>query len=212
MRTALQTAPRFPNPRQRGGILVESALVLAFLVLPLLMGLAYVGFNLIYALQVNQINRDAGHMYARGVDFSGDTAGLVNQAVIFQMAPNLQTTTSSGIETMILSEIEYIGPNSGAPGCANMNHAVFTQQITFGNSALFSSKYGTVAASSMVSGGSGNVANPTTDVTVRADGILALLPMTDGQVAYVAETYRSTTNITIPGFPSNPGVYARAIF
>jgi hypothetical protein len=114
---------------------------------------------------------------------------------------------------LVLSTIEYIGANTCPTGCTNLNHAVFTQQLTLGNSALHASAYGTVPASSMSTDGTGTVTNPTTDASVHADGILNLLTMTDGQFAYVAETFSSASNLSIPGFtnPSN-GVYVRAIF
>jgi hypothetical protein len=161
---------------------------------------------------VNQVNRDAGHMYARGVDFSSDANGLIDQAILFQMAPQLKITTSSGVEVMILSSIEYIGPTT-CTSCANLNHAVFTQQITLGNSALRASDFGTVLATSMNSDGTGDVTNPFTDTTVRADGILTILPgMADGQIAFVSETFYNSTDLDIPGYMSTSGVYARAIF
>jgi hypothetical protein len=178
---------------------------------PLLLGTMVVGFNLIRSIQVNQVNRDAGHMYARGVDFSSDTNGLVDRSILYQMAPKLQVTTSSGVEVLILSSIQYIGSTT-CTSCANLNHAVFTQQITLGNSALHASNFGTVSATSMASDGSGNVKSPTTDTTVRADAILNILPMVDGQIAFVSETFYNSTDLAIPGYMSTSGVYARAIF
>lgn len=190
---------------------VEFVLVVALVMVPLLLGTMVVGFNLIRSIQVNQVNRDAGHMYARGVDFSSDTNGLVDRSILYQMAPKLQVTTSSGVEVLILSSIQYIGSTT-CSSCANLNHAVFTQQITLGNSALRASNFGTVSATSMASDGSGNVKNPTTDTTVRADAILNILPMVDGQIAFVSETFYNSTDLAIPGYMSTSGVYARAIF
>src|SRR5271157_1627208 len=88
---------------QKGSMFVEFVLVMALVLVPLLLGTMVVGFNLIRSIQVNQVNRDAGHMYARGVDFSSDSTGLADRAIIFQMAPKLTVTTSSGVEVMILS-------------------------------------------------------------------------------------------------------------
>ena len=197
--------------RRRGGMLVESALVIAFLLVPLILGLIVVGFNLIRAVQVNQINRDAGHMFARNVDFSSNASGQGNRAVIYQMAPRLKTTTSAGTAVLILSAIQYIGSNT-CSSCGNLNHAVFKQQLVLGNPSLHASKFGTVSTSSLTSDGTGTVKDPLNDATVRTDGILAKLPMLDGDMAYVAETYYSSTDIDIPGFISPSGVYARAIF
>jgi len=192
-------------------MLVEFVLVMALVMVPLVLGAMVVGFNLIRDIQVNQVNRDAGHMYARGVDFSSDTNGLIDRSILYQMAPQLQITTSSGLEVTILSTIEYVGSTT-CTGCANLDHAVFTQQITLGNSALRASDFGTVSASSMATDGTGNVLNPFTDTTVRADAILNILPMSDGQIAYVSETYYNSTDFDIPGYLNATGVYARAIF
>ncbi|MGD0578520.1 MAG: hypothetical protein ABSC08_06290, partial [Bryobacteraceae bacterium] len=87
--------------RQKGSMFVEFVLVVALVMVPLLLGTMVVGFNLIRSIQVNQVNRDAGHMYARGVDFSSDTNGLVDRSILYQMAPKLQVTTSSGVEVLI---------------------------------------------------------------------------------------------------------------
>ena len=197
--------------RQKGSLLVEFVLVMSLVMVPLRLGTMVVGFNLIRAIQVNQVNRDAGHMFARGVDFSSDPNGLLDRSILFQMAPRLQVTTSAGTGVLILSAVEYIGSNT-CTGCPNLTHAVFTQQITIGNSALRASALGTVLATSMLADGSGTVINPTTDLTARADPILSILPMTDGQVAYVSETFYSSTDLSIPGYLTASGVYARAIF
>jgi hypothetical protein len=197
--------------RQKGSLLVEFVLVMSLVMVPLMLGTMVVGFNLIRAIQVNQVNRDAGHMFARGVDFSSDPNGLLDRSILFQMAPRLQVTTSAGTGVLILSAIEYIGPNT-CSSCSNLSHAVFTQQITIGNSALRASDMGTVLATSMLADGSGTVTNPTTDTTVRADPILNILSMVDGQVAYVSETFYGSTDLSIPGYLTASGVYARAIF
>src|SRR3974390_3078956 len=133
--------------RQKGSMIIEFVLVMALVMVPLLLGTMVVGFNLIRSIQVNQINRDAGHMYARGVDFSSSGNGQVDRSILFQMAPKLAVTTSSGVEVMVLSTIEYVGSNT-CNSCANLNHAVFTRQITLGNSALRASNFGTVSAAS----------------------------------------------------------------
>ncbi len=193
---------------------VEFVLVMALVMVPLLLGTMVVGFNLIRSIQVNQVNRDAGHMYARGVDFSSDTNGRADRAILFQMAPKLTDTTSGGVEVLILSTIEYVGTTT-CTSCGNLYHAVFMQQITLGNASLRTSNFGTVSAASMLSDGSGNVRDPMNDATVRADRILNnnILPtMADGQIAYVSETFYNSTDLNIPGYMNTSGVYARAIF
>jgi hypothetical protein len=200
---------RRPQRRNRGGnTIIEFVLVTSLVLIPLLMGGMVVGFNLIRAIQANQLNRDAGHMFARGVDFS-TVSGAGNRAVLTYMAPRL--STSSGTGALILSGFQYVGPNT-CNKCANLGHAVFLQQLTIGNASLLSSHFGTVPAGSMKQDGSGIVINPYTDTSVQADGILGALSMNDGDLAYVSETYYSSTDFDIAGFLSPSGVYCRAIF
>lgn len=195
----------------RGGMLVEASLVLSFIIVPLLLGVSTYGFNIVRAIQANQINRDAGHMFARGVDFTGDVNGLVNRSILFKMAPALQTTTSSGTADLILSMVQYLNSATTCPTpCNNLGHVVFVQQIALGNSALHASAFGTVPAGSM--GTDGKVTNRFTDTAVRADGVLNYLVMSDGDTTYISETYFSTADLAIPGFPSPVGTYARAFF
>jgi len=58
----------------------------------------------------------------------------------------------------------------------------------------------------------GTEINPYTDPAVQANAILGVLPMNDGDLAYVSETYFSSTDFDISGFLSPTGVYCRAIF
>jgi hypothetical protein len=211
MRTILMSSQRRPgrgNPR--GNVLVEAALVISLVFIPLALGVSVIGLNCIRAMQANQINRDTGHMFARGVDFSGTTNGLVNRGIIFQMAPALKTT--SGTAVLILSSVEYLNSTSTCPSpCSNLGHAVFTQQIILGNAALRASSFGTVPAGSK-DPTTFKVTNPTTDTSVRADGVLTYLTMSDGDIAFVAETYFSSADLASSWFPSPAGTYARAFF
>lgn len=212
MRTILMSSRRRPsrgNPR--GNVLVEAALVISLVFIPLALGIGIIGLNIIRVIQVNQINRDTGHMFARGVDFSGSTNGLLNQAIIFQMAPALKTTTSSGTAVLILSSVEYLDSTTSCPNpCNNLSHVVFTKQIILGNAALRASSFGTVPAASLNT--DGTVKNPTTDTNVRADGVLTYLTMSDGDVAYVSETYFSSADLPSSQLYSPVGTYARAFF
>ena len=205
---------RMPRKRNRSGTtIIEFVLVTALVLVPLLMGCLVIGFNLIRAIQANQVNRDSGHMFARGVDFSTST-GAGNRAVLTYMAPRLAFSPPTGI--VILSAIQYVGPNT-CNQCPNEYHAVFLQQLMIGNPALLNSYFGTVPAGSLKQDGTGTVANPYTDTSVQADAIIGVLqmalPTNDGEIAYVSETYFSSTDFNIPGFlgPSS-GVYCRAIF
>lgn len=199
--------------RPGGSVLVEAALVISLILVPLLLSVSTVGLNLVRAVQTNQINRDAGHMFARGVDFSTSATGLVNRGILFQLAPALRNTTTSGTAVMILSSVEYLNSTTTCPNpCSNRYHVVVTQQIILGNPALKASAFRTVPAGSMSLDGSGKVNDPEGDGAVQADGVLTYLTMVDADVAYISETYFSSADLAIPGFPSPLGTAARAFF
>lgn len=203
----------------RGNTLVEAALVMSLIFVPMLLGLTTVGLNLIRASQANQINRDAGHMFARGTDFSTGT-GSFNRAILIKMAPPLATTTG-GTAVLILSHIIYIAPNTctscpyTCSNCANVNHAAFERQNTLGTATLRASSFGTVAAGSMDTT-TGIVTDPYGNTSVRADGVLTYLTFgvgtTDAKDVYVSETYYSSADLVKVGFPSPAGIYARSFF
>ena len=178
---------------RRGAAAVEFALVAVFFFLPLTLGAAVFGMNLVRSIQVTQFNRDACQMYSRGVDFS--ISG--NQAMLLQLAGNLNITATGGKGEVILSTIQCIGAGQ----------AVCTRRIVIGNSGLRSSSFASPTRMDSV----GNV-DYTNDPAAAANSFLSLLPMNTGDVAYVAETYFQSPDFDIPGFRTNTGVYVRAIF
>lgn len=209
---AVSVHRRRSRTRARGSVLLETALLAGLIFVPLALGVTVVGLNIVRAMQVNQINRDTDHIFARGVDLTGSTNGLVNRGIIYQMAPKLQTTSSSGTAVLILTYVMYLNSATTCPSpCNNLGHVVAYQQITLGNSSLRASSFCTVASTSK-DATSGKVTNPTTDTTVRADGVLTYLTMTDGDAAYIGETYFSSADLAIPGISSPTGTYARAFF
>lgn len=85
----------------RGVSTIEFAFSLLVLV-PLFLGTGVTGINMIRTLQTVQLARDAGHMYARGVDFSqtGNQTILVNLG----SALGLSGTAGQGSAVVILSD------------------------------------------------------------------------------------------------------------
>src|SRR5467141_2852132 len=75
---------------EKGTEILEFALVVSFILVPLLLGVVVIGINLGRAVQVAQVARDGGSMYVRGVDFS--QAG--NQAVLARLGQGLGLTTT----------------------------------------------------------------------------------------------------------------------
>lgn len=208
----------------RGSALVEAALVIALFFVPMLFGVAVVGLNLLRVSQANQINRDAGHIFARKVDLSATTGGMQNRTALYALAPRLRTTGASGTAVLILSYVSYIAPSTctSCPfvctNCANLGHVAFIQQIVVGNSALKSSYFGTVPTGSFDTNypGSGKVADPYGNTAIRADAVSTHFTFGTGdgdpKDVYISETYLTSADLAIPGFTSPPGTYVQAFF
>src|SRR5581483_6196798 len=209
----------------RSGIAtIEFAMILLVLV-PLLLGTAGVGINMIRTLETVQLARDVGHMYARGSDF----AQPGNKTVMLSLANDLKLTTSvsTSDSVVILSKVIYIDKAmcaadgkvdaSGEPlGCTNYQQWAFVQRLQVGDTTMRTSNFG----SPLTSGPNPVVVDATTgkislhdqvtnsgDVAhfsginpyAIVDGAVSGLP--SGQVIYVSEA--ASTGISIPPFVPN---------
>jgi hypothetical protein len=138
-----------------GGSLVEFLFVTLMLV-PLFLGVAVLGVDLLRALQTVQLARDAGHMYARGVDFSQPG----NDTILYQLGSSLGLSSSpSSSAVVILSNLIYVdqsqcmsaglwNSSSNMPnGCTNYQQWVFTQRLEFGNTSMRTSELGSPVTS-----------------------------------------------------------------
>lgn len=196
--------------RRRGSEVIEFALVSTFL-LPFLFGVLVVGLNLGRSIQVSQVSRDAGHLYARNVDFSA----LANQQLIARLAQSLNITPTGGNGVVILSTVTFVGQAQcdaaglSAGQCTNLGQSVFNHRIVIGNSSLRQSNFGTPNASLIDSGG--RVRDYLKESSARANGFASVLALQAGQVAYVSEVYVPSSDYGMPGFEST-GVYSRTIF
>lgn len=203
--------------------------------LPLLLGTGVTGINMIRTLQTVQLARDAGHMYARGVDFSQPG----NQTILVNLGSNLglSGTSGQGTAVVILSALTYVDKNacaavgavdgSGNPtsACTNYTKWVFTQRLEIGNDGVRSSNYG----SPLTSGPTGVTINSQTgqitqqQYVTRAgavanftgvnpyqvvNGTAEGLP--SGQLLYVAEA--GSTGFNMPPFVSNAVSYSWGLF
>ena len=178
---------------RRGAAAVEFGLVAVFFLLPLTLGAAAFGMNLVRGIQVTQFNRDACQMFSRGVDFSV----LQNRAMLLQLAGNLNIANTGGNGELILSTIQCLSPGQ----------AVCTRRIVIGQAGLRSSSFS--SPSSIDASGNVDFAN---DPAAAANSFLSVLPMNPGEVAYVAESYFPSPDFDLKGFRTNTGVYVRAIF
>jgi nitrate reductase NapE component len=210
METSQMNAQHHLRGRRRGSELIEFALVSALL-FPLLFGTFVVGMNLGRSIQVSQVSRDAGHLYARVVDFS-DPA---NQQVIVRLAQGLGMTAGGGNGVVILSTVTYIGQaqcdaaSLSPADCTNLDQNVFVHRIVVGNPSLRASAFGTPDPGLVQS--NGDVSNYLTEGSARANGFSGVLTLQPGEIAYVSEAYFSSPDYAMPGYPAT-GIYARTVF
>ncbi len=196
---------------QKGHSILEFALI-AFPTLTMLFGTVVIGINLGRSVQVAQINRDSDAMFVRGIDFSQSG----NQAELARLgqALNLQTTGGDGL--VILSRIQFIPDAScGAPTSSTYPNCtvgknVLVQRISIGNTALYTTHYPT--AGNVTQDGQGNVANYSTDANAVISTFTSSLQLKPNEVSYVSETYFRTSDVSMPGFQSNPGIYSQTFF
>lgn len=139
----------------RGVSVLEFSLVLPWMVL-LFLGTVAIGINLIRGLQVVQLSRDAGHMFARGMNFSLPGNKKILQRVGQSVGLDAYNTSSSQA-VVYLSALTWVdrwtckaggkADTSNPPnpvGCTNHRKWVFTRpQLNFGNVAVKASTYGT---------------------------------------------------------------------
>jgi len=210
---------------KRGVSYVEFALSLLVLV-PLLLGVIGTGLNMHLQLQTVQLARDAGHMYARGIDFT--LTG--NQQILSQIAGtlNLSTTLGSGNSEVILSTVRYVDVSactlagkvdgSGNPsGCTNYGSWVFSQRLLIGNNTLRSSVLGTPPSGIIGTGGTISILNQATN-TGDVATVTGFNPwnstsgtgLPSGQFLYVSEA--AATGFHMPPFNAGTNTYAQLYF
>ena len=217
----------------RGASCIEFAFITMLLV-PLFLGTGAAGINLILTLQTIQVARDAGHMYARGLDFSQPG----NQTILANVGSTLglSATSGSGSAVVVLSALTYVDnaactaagavDSHGNPsGCTNLTKWVFTQRLEIGNSSVRTSNIG----SPLTSGPTGVTVNSTTgrisvsDYVTKAGAVAtfsSINPYTvvngnvsglpSGQMLYVAEA--AATAFSMPPFIGPSATYSYGLF
>jgi hypothetical protein len=217
----------------RGSGCIEFACI-TMVLMPLLLGTGAAGINMILTLQTIQLARDAGHMYARGLDFSQPG----NQTILANVGSTLglSTTAGSGSAVVILSQLTYVDnatctaagavdKNGNPSGCTNLGKWVFMQRLEIGNPGIRTSNIGSPVTSGKtgvtVESPSGNISisdyvtkagavatfssiNPYSDV----NGTVSGLP--SGQRLYIAEA--SATAFSMPPFIGPSATYSYGLF
>ena len=196
----------FGKRSRRGNTLVEFAVVAPFWI-AVFFGTIAVGTNLTRTIQVIQISRDLGHMYAKGVDFTAASsvnlltgAGTPPSASLVQ---GMDLNSSTGNTVIIFSQVRHVySTDSDCTGgtCANAGSDVFVNRIVLGKSSLKASILGNPNASDLDS--RGGVVHLLTD-TANKTSQAALFPATytwpgKGSVAYVVEVYVELSGSGVP--------------
>lgn len=225
--------------RLKGVAIVEFSFVMLVLV-PLLLGTIGVGLQLVQSIQVDQLARDAGSMYARGLEFwqPGNKTTLATLGADVGLRID-----GTGKVVLILSKVTYIDAGmcltggygvdvNGIPiNCPNYMQWVFSQRLVVGNAAFRTSNLGSPltsgAGSVKVDATTGNIsladqvsqagaratfsATGNPFVTVSATRTSAVLNnLPSGQVLYVTEA--AALGFTMPPFANNGMMYAYNVF
>jgi TadE-like protein len=205
---------------ESGSALIEFVFCFGLFWVPLFLGMLTVGFNLIAAVEVTQVCRDAAHMYSQGIDFSQDTY----KTLLINLAPGLGLAATGGKGEVILSSITYIDDTDCAAAsltgtnCTNRSQYVVTRRIVIGNTGTGfpTSDFGT--PSSTILDSSGNVKSSSggtpyylTNSSARASNFQSSTGVTlaSQHYAYTAEMYVQSPYWSSLG---TSGISARSIF
>lgn len=217
---------------QRGAAYVEFGLSLLVLS-PLLLGVVGLGLSMHRQLQTVQLARDAGHMFARSIDFTllgnqqilSDVGGALD---LTATAPSITGTAGSGNSVVILSTVRYVDVSAcslagkvdthGNPsGCTNYQRWVFAERLVIGNSTLRTSNLGTPASSIVTSNGSIAITDQVTNTTDVANvsgfnpwSSVSSTGLPSGQIVYVSEA--AGLGFRMPPFSTGTNTYARVYF
>jgi hypothetical protein len=206
---------------QRGTATIEFAFCIALFWLPLFLGAAQFGFELIQAIQVTQVCRDAGHLYAYGISFAQNS----NQYLLASFAPNLNVdpTGQGGTSVVILSTVNYINLAECQAGgysssCPNFGKIVFTNRVVVGNASLHSSAFGTPTTDSSGTGSvpmggpsTAGYLNQSNDVVQSFPNISLSTGSSGQQAAYISEMYSQSSSLNW-FLPSGPWVTGVSFF
>jgi hypothetical protein len=206
----------------KGAALMEFTLSMLVMV-PLLLGTAGIGIQLIQSMQTIQLARDAARMYGRGLDFSQPGNKTILAAIGSDLG--LHVTDTGGTAVLILSTVKYIDDTICPTGCTNLHQWVFYQRLVIGNPGYRTSNLGsplttgigavTLDAKGIVSPASQMTTNANDRATFSAGGnpfitASALTDLPSGTVLYVSEA--ASQGFRLPPFASGGMLYASNVF
>lgn len=195
--------------RQRGNAVIEFALSAAVL-LPMFLGMLWGGISLGRGIQITQITRDAGHMYAKNIDFTA----VANKDIVVRLALGTNMTRDGGNGVVILSQImkvyesDCIDASLSLGECTNVGQTVFLHRATIGNTGLTDgqSRFGTPTGVQA----DGSVAEYLIASGARATNFNQLLNLQPGEIAYVAEGFLASPDVSFT--TGEAGVYSVSVF
>jgi len=218
--------------RSSGASIVEFTLSMLVLV-PLLLGTTAIGLNMVLDLQVIQLARDAGHMYAKNVDFG--QPGNLTILTDLGSGVGMSSTAGSGNAVVVLSTVLYVDKGvcagfslvdgGGNPlGCTNYQKWVFTQRVTIGNGSIHTSNLGApvVTGGGAVTLDSSGKVNPAKQEATNAGDVATftglnpflvagnLDQLPSGQVIYVAEA--AARGFVMPPYANGAIQYSYTMF
>jgi hypothetical protein len=202
----LQTKRGIRKRGRRGNAIVELGLV-AMPMVVMLLGTVVVGLNLGRSIQAASLNRDAGSMYVRGIDFTAD----FNRNLLVRIGQGLGFQTSGGRGIVYFSKVTWM-PQTKCQSLSlnpcNGNQHVIMQRISIGDPSLRASALGT-PASNLIDA-KGDVSNYMTNSTAVAT--FPWMQLADNEYAWVAESYFSSPDFDLPGYRTGTGVYNLSIY
>jgi hypothetical protein len=192
--------------------LIETGIALAFL-LPLMVSAFGFGLNMTKSIQVTQVVRDAGHMYARSTDFS--LAG--NKQILARLAIGMGMEADGGEGVVILSKITKIeeadctAASLTAAQCVNKDKYVVVQRQVVGNPLFYASRYCSPPNTSL-NLPEGNAKDVHKDDKLQVQNIDELPTLKSGQYAYVVEGYFKGLGLPVPDLGIGDLLASRAVF
>lgn len=192
------------NRKRKGAAIIEFTLVM-FPSLVLLFSVIVVGLQLSQQVRSSQVVRDAGSMYARGINFNQS----INQDVVVRIASGLGLQKVGGTAVIVMSQVTWLPQStctSAALNPCNGNSHVITQRLTIGNTSVSHGRIGWPTGMDA----EGVIANYMTNSSAVATFPFGQL--NTGEYAYVTEGYFQTPSFTFPGFSTADGVYSMAIY
>lgn len=202
---------------ERGGALVEFAL-LSLVWVPLLLGTTVFGFNLLGAIQVSQLSRDSGHMYAYGIDFTQPANATLLQRLASNLNINIQQNSGNGYIVFstitLVTDADCAAAGTSNP-CFNRNQYVFTKLLAFGDRSSVQTSLGSPSSNYFQPGKVIQLSDYLNNKSLVATNFPSLgITFTQGQpgqYAYVSEVTLQSQNINWSSF-SKTGSYARSVF